>query len=165
MSDAESIAAICAPFVTNTSISFEEVPPGAEEIAARIKKTTEGYPYFVAEENNQVIAYAYAGAYRARHAYRFTAEVSVYTAPEGASRGLAAELYRRVLSDLYEAGFHSAVAIITLPNDKSVTFHERHGFEHIGTIAQVGYKSDRWHDTGIWQYPLISDRQTRKRLR
>lgn len=152
--DAADIARIYAPFVTDTAISFEETPPDAQEIAGRIEKTLCAYPYLVAELNGRVVAYAYASQYRPRHAYRFTAEVTVYSVPEGRGQGLAARLYQEILNTLRETGFHTAIAIITLPNDKSVAFHERLGFKHLGTVEQVGYKFERWHSTGIWQQHL-----------
>ena len=152
--DASAIAAIYAPFVTDTAISFEETPPTAADIAARIAQTQKGYPYLVAESDGRVVAYAYAGAYRTRHAYRFTAEVTAYAHEAGRGHGIGAALYDEVLARLTGAGFHTAVAIITLPNEASVRFHERMGFRHVGTIAEVGHKFDQWHDTGIWQRDL-----------
>ena len=155
--DGDAIAAIYAPYVRDTAISFEETPPGGAEMARRIETAITRYPYLVAEDGDRIVAYAYAGPYRARHAYRFTAEVSAYAAPAAQGKGIAAELYRRILSDLTETGFHTAVAIITLPNEKSETFHKRLGFAHIGTLARVGRKFDAWHDTGIWQRHLNGD--------
>ncbi len=152
--DAAAIAQIYAPFVTDTAISFEETPPDTSEMAGRIEKTLRDYPYLVAEQDGQVVAYAYASQYRPRHAYRFTAEVTVYSVPEGRGEGLATRLYQQILNTLSETGFHTAIAIITLPNEKSVAFHERLGFRYLGTVEQVGHKFGRWHSTGIWQQHL-----------
>ncbi len=153
-SDAAAIAQIYAPFVTDTAISFEEIPPDTSEMAGRIEKTLRDYPYLVAEQDGRVVAYAYASPYRPRHAYRFTAEVTVYSVPEGRGQGLATRLYQQILNTLSDTGFHTAIAIITLPNENSVSFHERLGFKHLGTVKQVGSKFGRWHDTGFWQQHL-----------
>ena len=112
------------------------------------------YPYLVAESDGKVLAYAYGGPYRARRAYRFTAEVTAYASPQAQGRGVGRALYDRLLDDLVQARFHTAVAIITLPNQASVGFHESLGFQHMGTVAQVGHKFGSWHDTGIWQRHL-----------
>ncbi len=152
--DAAAIAAIYAPYVSETAISFEETPPTPAEIARRIQETSANFPYLVAELGGAVVAYAYAGEYRTRFAYRFSAEVSAYAAPQAHGRGIGAALYEAVLTVLKADGYHTAVSVITLPNDKSVRFHERMGFEHCGTVRQVGHKFDAWHDTGMWQLML-----------
>ena len=155
--DAAAIAAIYAPFVTDTPISFEREAPDAAEITRRMAATQAGYPYLVAEVGGQVVAYAYAGPYRPRHAYRHSVEVTAYASPDGRGRGLGAALYTPLLERLTAAGYHTAIAIITLPNDKSVSFHERLGFAHTGTLREVGNKFGNWYDTGIWQRPLSGD--------
>ena len=152
--DAAAIAAIYAPYVNETPISFERVPPSAAEIARRMAETQERYPYLVAEVEGKVLAYAYAGAYRTRHAYRHSAEVTAYALPDGQGRGLGRALYSALLDRLAEAGIHAAIAIVTLPNNRSVSFHERLGFSHVGTLREVGNKFGRWYDTGIWQSML-----------
>ena len=150
--DAPAIAGIYAPFVSDTAISFEDTPPDAAEIARRIAAAQVRYPYLVAENADGVQAYAYAGPYRARHAYRYTAEVSAYARSSG--HGLGSRLYRALLTQLKADGFRTCVAIITLPNAASVRFHERMGFEQTGILKQVGRKFDAWHDTGLWQLQL-----------
>ena len=149
--DAAQIAAIYAPYVTDTVISFEDDAPTPVVIADRVRTTRMAYPYLVAESDGKVLAYAYGGPYRARRAYRFTAEVTAYASPQAQGQGVGRALYDRLLDDLVQARFHTAVAIITLPNQASVGFHESLGFQHMGTVAQVGHKFGSWHDTGIWQ--------------
>lgn len=152
--DAAALAAIYAPYVTETAISFEEAPPSTQGMAERIAATQTRYPYLVAEDETGILGYAYASAYRPRHAYRFTAEVSAYCAPRTQGCGVGCALYEPLLERLTAGGFRTAVAIITLPNDRSVRFHERMGFNHVGTIAKVGHKFEKWHDTGLWQRDL-----------
>ena len=159
--DAAAIAAIYAPYVTDTPISFEREAPDAAEIARRMVSTQENYPYLVAEVGGEVMAYAYAGPYRPRHAYRHSVEVTAYASPGGQGRGLGAALYTPLLERLTASGCHTAIAIITLPNDKSVAFHERLGFTHTGTLSEVGNKFGNWYDTGIWQRALGDEEGTR----
>jgi phosphinothricin acetyltransferase len=149
--DAADIRAIYAPFVQETSISFETVPPSVETMAERIAGNLASHGYFVAQSDAGILGFAYASPYRPRPAYDRTAEVSVYLAPEGQGRGLAQALYRMLFAHLAARGFHTAVAIVTLPNPQSAQLHERCGFAHVGSLQEVGRKFDQWHGTAIYQ--------------
>jgi len=152
--DAEAIQAIYAPVVLGTAISFEEVPPSAEEMRTRIKSTLETYPYLVAVRNEIVVGYAYASQHRARAAYRWAVDVTVYIAEDARRNGVGRRLYEALLPMLKSLGYRSAYAGIALPNEGSVGLHERIGFRHIGTFPHVGYKHGAWHDVGYWLLEL-----------
>jgi len=154
ISDAAVIQAIYAPMVERTVISFELEPPSVEEMAKRIDSILPTYPYLVAERGGQVIGYAYASQHRAREAYRWSVDVTVYVAPEAHRSGVARALYGILLPILTKQGFHAAYAGIALPNDGSVGLHEALGFTHIGTYPEVGYKHGAWHDVGYWRLAL-----------
>ena len=149
--DAADIQAIYAPFVQETSVSFETVPPSAEAMAARISSNLARHGYFVAQSDAGILGFAYASPYRPRPAYDRTAEVSVYLAPQAQGRGLAQALYRALFAHLAARGFHTAVAIVTLPNPQSAQLHERCGFAHVGSLQDVGRKFGQWHGTAIYQ--------------
>lgn len=148
--DAAAIVEIYAPYVENTSISFESIAPDAHEMAQRIETIQATHPFLVAVQGGVISGYAYATPYRSRHAYRHTAEVSVYTR----AAGIATALYDALFARLKIQEIHLLIAVITLPNDRSVAFHEKHGFSHVGTLTHVGRKFDRWHDTAIYQKQL-----------
>ncbi len=152
--DAEAIAGIYAPYVLETAISFEETPPSPEEVAGRIAATLVFYPYLVFAEDGVVVGYAYAGAHRAREAYRWSADVTVYAASGMQRRGVGRTLYRALLAALRQQGLHSAFAGIALPNAASVALHEAMGFTHLGVYREVGFKHGTWHDVGWWRLPL-----------
>jgi phosphinothricin acetyltransferase len=149
--DAADIQAIYAPFVQETSVSFETVPPSVETMAARICSNLARHGYFVAQSDAGILGFAYASPYRPRPAYDRTAEVSVYLAPQAQGRGLAQALYRALFAHLAARGFHTAVAIVTLPNPQSAQLHERCGFAHVGSLQDVGCKFGQWHGTAIYQ--------------
>jgi phosphinothricin acetyltransferase len=149
--DAAEIQAIYAPFVQETSVSFETVPPSVETMAARISSNLARHGYFVAQSDAGILGFAYASPYRPRPAYDRTAEVSVYLAPQAQGRGLAQALYRALFAHLAARGFHTAVAIVTLPNLQSAQLHERCGFAHVGSLQDVGCKFGQWHGTAIYQ--------------
>jgi phosphinothricin acetyltransferase len=149
--DAADIQAVYAPFVQETSVSFETVPPSVETMAARISSNLARHGYFVAQSDAGILGFAYASPYRPRPAYDRTAEVSVYLAPQAQGRGLAQALYRALFAHLAARGFHTAVAIVTLPNPQSAQLHERCGFAHVGSLQDVGCKFGQWHGTAIYQ--------------
>ncbi len=154
--DAEAIAAIYAPFVTDTVVSFEDVPPTADEMAARIERLTSTHPWLVAEDPGEILGYAYACPHRERAAYRWTAEVTVYVDPQHQRRGVGRALYTALLERLAELEYRVALAVIALPNDASVGLHEACGFKLVGVYRRIGYKFDNWWDVGWWQLDLGS---------
>jgi L-amino acid N-acyltransferase YncA len=153
--DAAAIAAIYAPFVTDSPVSFETAPPTAEDMRARIEAGGDLYPWIVAaDEQDVILGYAYATAFRARPAYRYVVETSVYLGRGEQGRGIGTRLYHSLLATLEAQGFTQAIAAITLPNPGSVALHERLGFAAAGVYRQVGYKMGEWLDVGLWQRPL-----------
>ena len=150
--DAAVIAAIYAPIVETTAISFEEVAPDAAEIRRRIEATLGPFPYLVAVGEAGVAGYAYASAYRPRAAYRWSVAVSVYVGEAGRRRGTGAALYRALFAILTRQGYQSAFAGITLPNAASVALHEAVGFRLSGTDPRAGHKFGRWWDVGRFAF-------------
>lgn len=153
--DAAAIAAIYAPFVRGSAVSFETDPPDEGAMRARIEAGGGLYPWLVGEaEDGSVLGYAYAARFRDRPAYRFAVETSVYLRAGAAGRGLGRRLYEPLLAMLEAQGFTQAIAAVTLPNEASVRLHEKLGFERAGTYRQVGWKLGAWHDVGLWQRKL-----------
>lgn len=152
--DAAAIAAIYAPYVDETAITFELDAPDAAEMARRIEAILARFPYFVAEVDGRVLGYAYADLYRTRAAYRWAIETTVYVDRRHPRRGIGRALYEALLTASAEAGFVTALGVIALPNQGSVALHEAMGFVHAGTQVGVGYKHGRWHDVGFWQCDL-----------
>jgi L-amino acid N-acyltransferase YncA len=163
-SDAVAIAAIYAPYVTDSAISFEAEPPGADEVEARMDAGADLYPWLVAEDGPGLLGYAHGSAFRTRPAYRFTVETTIYLAPAAQGRGAGRALYGALLDILARQGFAQAVGAITLPNAASVGLHEALGFVEAGRYRRVGWKFGRWHDVGLWQKELASlDKPTEPR--
>lgn len=141
--DAPAIAAIYAPIVEGTAISFEEVAPSAGEIARRMAALVPDHPYLIAEADGAVAGYAHAGPHRARSAYRFSVDVTVYVDAAARRTGTGRALYDALLARLRADGRHRAYAGIALPNTGSVGLHEALGFRHVGTFREVGFKLGR----------------------
>jgi phosphinothricin acetyltransferase len=155
--DAAACAAIYAPSVESTPISFELETPDAAEFARRIERYSATHQFLVAENGGTVVGYAYACRWRERPAYDWAVEVSVYVDPARKRAGVGRALYAELLDRLRAQGFRVAVAGITLPNPASIALHERMGFEPIGALRQVGWKLGAWHDVGYWQLLLRPD--------
>jgi L-amino acid N-acyltransferase YncA len=151
--DAAACAAIYAPYVTDTAVSFETEPPGPDEMAARIAAAHE---WLVLEHGGRVVGYAYAGRFAPRAAYRWACEVSVYLERGCQRTGGGRALYGALLPRLAARGFRVAVAGMTLPNDASVGLHRAMGFEPVGTYRRIGYKHGAWHDVA-WTQRVLAD--------
>jgi L-amino acid N-acyltransferase YncA len=155
--DAQAVAEIYAPFVTDSATSFEVVAPDAAEIRRRIAETTPMYPWLVFEVGGTVLGYAYASQHRSRHAYRWSTDVSVYIHESARNRRVGRALYTALFDLLRRQGYFNAYAGITLPNPGSVRLHESMGFATVGVYSRVGFKFGRWHDV-VWLQLRLSEK-------
>ncbi|MBE1461087.1 GNAT family N-acetyltransferase [Kibdelosporangium phytohabitans] len=156
--DAEACAAIYAPYVTDTTVTFETTPPTPQDMAARIASATTTHAWLVLEDDDgTVIGYAYGGPFKAREAYRWSCEVSVYLERGRRRSGGGRALYTALLERLTQRGYRTAAAGMTLPNDASVGLHRAMGFEPVGTYKRIGWKHGAWHDVAWTQCALGSD--------
>jgi len=152
--DCARIAAIYAPYVLKTAISFETEPPTEQEMVQRLQDTLEFLPWLVCTYGDQVVGYAYADRFRTRAAYQWSSSVSVYVDSEWHRCGVGRGLYTSLFKILELQGFHNLFAGITLPNEASVGLHRSFGFRQIAVERSVGFKLGRWHDVSMWQLPL-----------
>jgi L-amino acid N-acyltransferase YncA len=153
--DAAAITAIYNHYVLNTAISFEEEAVAVSDMAARIAQVqADSLPWLVAVVDGEIAAYAYATKWRARAAYRFSVESSVYVAQGQVRAGLGKALYRALIARLHTAGVHLVIGGIALPNDASTGLHEAMGYVKAAHFTEVGRKFERWIDVGYWQLTL-----------
>ncbi len=155
-SDIEAITTIYAHHVRQGRASFELDPPDAAEIARRRAALLgQDYPYLVAEEAGHVLGYAYASAYRARPAYRFTVENSIYVLAGRHRGGIGSALLHALIARCERADFRLMVAIIgDSGNAASIALHRKAGFRLVGTLPAIGWKHERWVDTVLMTRPL-----------
>ena len=152
--DAAACAAIYAPYVIGTAITFESEPPSAADMAVRIGTALRSHAWVVLEDEGRVVGYAYGGRFQSRAAYRWACEVSVYVEPGRRRTGSGRHLYEALFRRLAGRGLRVAVAGMTLPNDASVGLHRALGFEPIGTYRRIGFKHGSWHDVAWMQRTL-----------
>ncbi|HET7118506.1 MAG TPA: GNAT family N-acetyltransferase [Hanamia sp.] len=152
--DAGEVLEVYKPYVLNTIITFEYEVPAIDEFLQRIKANITDYPWLVCQHGNKIIGYAYAGLHRYRTAYQWSCESSVYLLPEFHRKGIASILYETLFSLLRIQGYINVYAGISLPNEKSVGFHQSYGFKKVGIYKKIGYKFDKWHDVEWFQLQL-----------
>jgi phosphinothricin acetyltransferase len=159
--DAAPICAIYNNYVETTTITFEEDAVTEQDMAQRIADVGAAkLPWLVLEVSDKVVGYAYATKWRARPAYRYSVESTIYLDREFAGRGLGRMLYSELLDQLRERGLHLVIGGIALPNESSVALHEKLGFSKAAHFTEVGMKFGRWIDVGYWELHLATARQS-----
>lgn len=150
--DADAIARIYNHYVLNTTITFEEKAVTVEDIVDRIAEVeSNSLLWLVAEQDGQVVGYAYASKWKGRCAYRYSVESSVYVAQGHGGRGIGTKLYEALLPQLKDKGIHAVIGGIVLPNLSSIALHEKFGMTQVAHFKEVGYKFNQWLDVGYWE--------------
>ena len=152
--DLDAVAAIYDEQVRTGISTFDLEPPAPSYWHHHLDATQPGDHFLVAADADEVVGFAYSSVYRPRPGYRLTRETSVYLAAQARGQGLGRRLYDDLLTLVAADGMHVALALVALPNPASVALHEACGFEHLGTMREVGRKFDRWLDTAWYQRML-----------
>lgn len=163
LADTERLLKIYAYYVENTAITFEYDVPGVTEFQNRIEKTLKKYPYIVAQQNNKIIGYAYAGSFVGRKAYDWSAELTIYIDKDYHKCGIGKKLYT-VLEDILKkmkiTNLYACIGISDADDEyltsNSIDFHEHLGFKKIGEFHKCGYKFNRWYNMA-WVEKIIGE--------
>lgn len=160
---AADIAAITAMFaneVRHGTASWAYEPPTHDEMLEKFQRLTgDNYPFLTArlqdQNNNTIVGFSFASAYRPREGYRFLCEDSIYVHEDFRRHGIASQLLTRLIEECTDRGYRQMVAVIgDSANTGSIALHERMGFVHVGVLKDVGYKFDRWLDSVLMQRSL-----------
>jgi phosphinothricin acetyltransferase len=152
--DAAPILDIYAPYIENTSYTFETEVPTIDAFKERINTYLHTWPWLVCEVDEVVAGYAYGARHRERTAYQWSLESSVYVHDDYHRGGVGKALYTALINILKLQQFRNVYAVINLPNDNSVAFHEKMAFEYFTVYKNVGYKLGKWKNVGWWQLQL-----------
>ena len=161
--DAPKLLEIYAPYVQETAITFEYEVPTVEEFQRRIENTLQKYPYLVAEQEGELLGYAYASSFHARAAYAWAVETSVYVKQDKKKCGIGRLLYEALERQLKGQNILNLYACIAYPENEdeyltrdSVRFHQRLGFDLIGEFHKCGFKFNRWYNM-VWMEKHIGE--------
>lgn len=149
--DVPGILEIYAPFILDTSVTFEETIPDEASFWKRMQDIMAELPFLVCEIDGRIAGYAYASGYRSRASYRWSKEVSVYIHPDFYRRRVGHALYTSLNKMVQYQGVANLLAIITMPNEPSVSFHEHVGYRKCGEFSKVGYKLGQWQNVGWFE--------------
>jgi phosphinothricin acetyltransferase len=152
--DAKGMLDIYGPFILNSGVTQETEVPSVEDFQKRVLSNLKERPWLVCEFNKEISGYAYAGKLRDRKGYQWCTEPSVYVSERFYGFGVANALYTALFDILKLQGYVNAYAVITLPNERSIAFHKKFGFEYLTTYPKIGYKLGQWHDVGWMQYEV-----------
>lgn len=157
--DAPQLLEVYGHYVLNTTFTTEEILPSVEEMAERVRRVTQKFPWLGFEENGRIVGYCYADIFRTRTAWHRTAELSIYVHPNHVEGHVGHRLYEELFRRLEENDeIHSVVACITLPNERSVRLHESFGLIKKAHLPEVGFKFGCWMDVGLWHRVLEEKR-------
>ena len=141
--DIPAMLGIYAPYVENSTYSFEYTVPTREQFTQRFLQYTQQCPWLVWEENGVVLGYAYGSLPFERAAYAWCAEVSIYLSPEIHGRGIGKAMYAAVEEILWKQGYRIIYALITTENTGSLAFHEKVGYTYCAQFPDCGIKFGR----------------------
>ncbi len=149
--DLEQFAEIVNYYIETSAINFHENPQSEEDWEVTWEVLRERYPFVVADQDGVLGGIAYASPWKLRSAYDWTCEVTVYVRAGHEQQGLGKRLSQRMLEILEAQGYRAIVAVIALPNDASVALHKALGYQHKGTLENLGYKHGQWRDVSFWE--------------
>lgn len=163
LDDAAALLAVYAPYVEQTAITFEYEVPSLEEFRGRIAHTLRRYPYLVAEENSEILGYAYTGPFGERAAYSWAVETSIYLRQDVRGKGLGKRLYQALEEISRAQHVQSLYACIAYPDaddahlsSNSVAFHTHLGYATVGRFPHCGYKFGAWYNMA-WMEKTLGD--------
>jgi len=151
--DVSALCVIYNHYIQNSTVTFNNTPISEEEMAETIVQAGPDLPWLVWEDPDigRVTGYAACATWKSRCAYEYSLEVTVYLEPGSCGQGLGTLLYGELLVRVKDAGYHTVLGGISLPNPASVALHEKLGFEKVAHLREVGWKFEQWVDVGYWQ--------------
>lgn len=157
--DVAGIIEIYKPYILDTAITFDETVPTEDEMWQRVQSIQAETPYLVCAIDETVAGYAYISGYRGRASYRWSKEISVYIHPSFRKKNMAHALYSALFDIARAQGICTLLAVITIPNEPSICFHEKLGFVKCAEYKNIGYKMGSWQTVGWWQLGLFDEKK------
>ena len=155
--DVPAITAIYNEYIKNTTIIFDTEPFEESEVAERVDDYSKNHAFFVYEEDNKILGFCYSHPWKAKKAYRFTEETTVYLASGQTGKGIGKKLMEVLIDDCRKRGVKALIACITEGNLISFALHERLEFKRVSHFQKVGWKFNQW--LNVFDYELVLDDQ------
>ena len=155
--DIDAMLAIYAYYVQHTSVTFDHETPSLEKFKEKINSLQKQFPVLVYAIDGEIVGYAYASLFREKRAYQWTVETTIYLKPSYKGSGIGSQLYSSLFDILRKQHIRYAIAVITIPNDESLLFHQKFGFEHAGTLEEIGYKMNQWWSITMMRKCLLEN--------
>jgi phosphinothricin acetyltransferase len=156
--DIPALVDIYNHYILDTPITFDTVTFTPEDRVEWFRSHPEDGPHrlLVAQDvpSARILGYVTSSSFRPKAAYSTSVEVSVYCAHDARGRGVGTLLYETLFEALASEDLNRAYAGVTQPNEASVRLHERFGFRHVGTYAEVGRKFGKYWDVAWYEKPL-----------
>ena len=154
INDAKQLVDIYNYYVLNSIVTFDDIPFDTNAFEDRIRAVSSKFPFFVFEDNGEILGYAYANTWRLKHAYKHTVESTIYLKHTATGKQIGTKLYTHLLDELKKQNYHSVIGGISLPNEENVLFHEKLGFKKVAHFNEAGLKFNNWVDVAFWQLTL-----------
>jgi len=154
LADASALLEIYNYYVIHTTVTFDEEAVPLSAFTKKIDDILKAYPFFVFEENNEILGFTYASKFRPKPAYNYTVESTVYVKHGVHGKKIGTQLYATLIAALKEQKFKSVLGVLTIPNPASIKLHEKFGFTQVAHLKEVGFKFDTWLDVGIFQLKI-----------
>jgi len=154
LADASALLEIYNYYVIHTTVTFDEVAVSLSAFTKKIDDILKAYPFFVFEENNEILGFTYGSKFRPKPAYNYTVESTVYVKHGVHGKKIGTQLYATLIAALKEQKFKSVLGVLTIPNPASIKLHEKFGFTQVAHLKEVGFKFDTWLDVGIFQLKI-----------
>lgn len=154
--DSNAISAIYGHYIRHTEFTFDIEPVGSEDFSARILAAASNHAFIVAQDEKEILGYAFTSPYKSKRAYQWTAEIGIYLSADLLSRGTGKMLYGALLNLAQCQNYTTLLAGITTPNQRSEKLHAHFGFSPCFTLDNIGFKGGQWRQVIWWRKDFTS---------
>lgn len=107
-------------------------------------KATAGYPAIAVKAGDgEVVGFAFLRPYHSMPVFKRAAEATYFIKPEHTGKGIGRSILEYLTLEAEKIGVDTILACISSLNENSLNFHHRNGFQHSGTLYNIGRKFNR----------------------
>jgi len=151
LDDLGQVTEIYNDAIKKTTTTFDTEPKTSEEQEKWFAAHDARHPVLIAEQDGIVVGWASLSQWSDRCAYCDTAEISLYVTEKHRRKGIGKKLMKAIIREGKTAGLHTVIARIADGNEISIDLCKSAGFQHIGTMREVGKKFGKLLDVNLMQ--------------